>query len=375
MKNQMVISGRDRLAEITGLMEKLDIRRPLIVGGSQTGRLMKKVPALLNSQVFSGYHSNPDLADAEGGAELFRNADCDGIISIGGGSSIDTAKAVKMLLNTGSMDKIIAGEIPERLSIPHIAVPGTAGSGAEATQNAVVYLNNSKFSLTHTDLRPEGVVLDSSLLDTLPLYHKKSCALDALSQGIESFWSVSSTPDSQVHAWLAVIGILDNLKNYIAGDPHASDELMDASYQSGKAIQITRTTAAHAMSYQITKKLGPAHGHACLLTLPVHWDYMNNMEEMRPVLKDLSEKMRLGDPLLGPKLLRGIMIDLEMEIPPMPDKETLDFLTDSVNVERLGNHPVRLSKEDIRQIYIKAFTPVPACERQACLDIWNYYGR
>ena len=90
---------------------------------------------------------------------------------------------------------------------------------------------------------------------------------------------------------------------------------------------------------------------------------------------DLSEKMRLGDPLLGPKLLRGIMIDLEMEIPPMPDKETLDFLTDSVNVERLGNHPVRLSKEDIRQIYIKAFTPVPACERQACLDIWNYYGR
>ena len=113
-------------------------------------------------------------------------------------------------------------------------------------------MNGSKVSLNHAELKPDGVILDSALLDSLPAYHKKSCALDALAQGIESYWSRGSNDDSKVHAYLAVIGVLDNLKAYLEGDPHAASEMLDASFQSGKAIQITRTTAAHAMSYRLT---------------------------------------------------------------------------------------------------------------------------
>ena len=100
--------------------------------------------------------------------------------------------------------------------------------------------------------------------------------------------------------------MLDNLKAYLAGDPHAADEMLDASYQSGKAIQITRTTAAHAMSYQLTKTFGIAHGHAVMLTLPTLWEMMSEDEQTAPVLKDLSRLMRLGDPLMAPRLLRGV---------------------------------------------------------------------
>ena len=120
-----------------------------------------------------------------------------------------------------------------------------------------MYENGQKISIGHPCLLPEGVILDSALLDSLPDYHRKSCALDALSQGIESYWSRAATEESRVHAYLAILGVLDNLKAYLAGDAHAADEMLEAAYQSGRAIQITRTTAAHAMSYQLTKTGGP----------------------------------------------------------------------------------------------------------------------
>ena len=372
---QRAVRGRGSLKKITTLTEKLEIRHPLIVGGNTlTARMMRQVPALLTAPVFSGYHPNPDLQDAEAGAEMYRKQACDGIISIGGGSAIDTAKAIHVLLFAGSTEDVLAGRLPERMELKHIAVPGTAGSGAEATQNAVVYYDGKKAGLSHPDLRPAGVVLDAELLESLPEYHKKSCAMDALAQGIESYWCPAANDDSRVHAYLAILGVLDNLKAYLAGDPHAADEMLDASYQSGKAIQITRTTAAHAMSYQLTKTFGIAHGHAVMLTLPTLWEMMCGDEDMADKLKELSRMMRLGDPLMVPRLLRGIMADLEMAVPEYPDADTIEKLTDSVNIERLANHPVKLSRDDIRTAYRRSLLPMEDAERQACLDIWKYYG-
>ena len=370
---QKLLQGRGSLAKIETLTEKLGMKRPLIIGSGKLTPRLTRLESLRDAPVFSGYHPNPDLADAEAGVDLFTEQGCDSLISIGGGSAMDTAKAVKAWLCAGSPENIREGRLEEK-TIPHIAVPGTAGSGAEATANAVVYENGRKLSIGHPALLPEGVVLDAALLESLPEYHKKSCALDALSQGIESYWSRAATEDSRVNAYLAILGVLDNLRDYLAGDPHAAEEMLDASYQSGKAIFQTRTTAAHAMSYQITKLLGLAHGHACLLTLPVLWDRMCAEEETRPVMQELASRMRLGDPLMGSRLLRGLLIDLGMEAPPMPPEEILRQLADSVNPERLGNHPQTLTREDLEMIYRQAFRPILDPERQACLDIWRYYG-
>ena len=373
---QKVIRGRDSLKRLQEMTGKLGIRKPMIVGMEPlTGLLMKKNPWLLSSPVYSDFHANPDLADTEKGAAVYLRENCDGLISVGGGSSIDTAKAIKARLNAACEDDIIHSRLSGTAACPHIAVPGTAGTGSEATQIAVAYVNGIKVSLNHEMLKPDGVILDASLLDSLPLYHKKSCALDALAQGIESYWSRGANDDSRVHAYLAIIGVLDNLKNYLNGDPHAAEEMLDASYQSGKAIQITRTTAAHAMSYMLTKRMGLAHGHACMITLPILWEMMQEKEEMQDTLRDISEKMRLGDIRMAPKLLKGILYDLEMDIPPVPDEETLDELAGSVNVERLNNHPVTMTKDEIKTAYRRAMTPLRENEKLACLDIWRYYGR
>lgn len=373
---QKVIRGRGAIGKALQMAEKLGITRPLIVGSAHlTGLLMKKAPALLRSPVFSEYHPNPDLQDAMPGVELYRAQQCDGIISVGGGSAMDTAKTVKAILYAESLENALEGRFPETMGTPHIAIPGTAGTGAEATQNAVAYIGNKKVSLSHPALRPDGVILDADLLDSLPEYHKKSAALDALCQGIESWWCTGATEDSRVHAFLAVLGVMDNLKAYLAGDPHAAEEMLDASFQSGKAIQITRTTAAHAMSYQLTKSMGLAHGHACMLTLPVLWERMAAAEEMQRILLDLCGKIRLGAAEMMPRLLRGILYDLGMEIPPLPPEETLDLLADSVDPQRLKNHPVKLTRSDVKEIYRQAFIPLCAAEKQACLDIWQYYNQ
>ena len=372
---QKVIRGRSSLNKVTALMEQFGISRPLIVSMEPlTEKLLKKNPTLISFPVFSAFHSNPDLTDTAAGAELFRREKCDGLISVGGGSSIDTAKAIKAWLGAGTEKDMISSNLLLQIKCPHIAIPGTAGTGSEATQIAVVYMNDRKISLNHTELKPDGVVLDADLLDSLPAYHKKSCALDALAQGIESYWSRKSNDDSKVHAYLAFIGVLDNLKNYLAGDPHAAEEILEASFQSGKAIQMTRTTAAHAMSYMLTKKMGLAHGHACMLTLPALWEMMQDHTEMQDMLKDLSTKMRLGDVRMVPHLLKGIMYDLGLHIPPVPDEKMLEELASSVNVERLNNHPIPMTKDEIKEVYRKAMTPMCDLQKQACLDIWRYYG-
>lgn len=368
---QKVLRGRGKLAQVAELMTKLNMHRPLLVSGD---KLVDKFP-LADFVYFKGYHANPDFADAAAGADMYRANGCDGLISLGGGSSMDTAKGIKTLLLASSTQAALNNDLPTDAVLPHIAIPATAGTGAEATQFAVMYVDGQKVSLSHPALLPDGVVLDADLLNSLPEYHKKSCALDALCQGIESYWAKAATDESQVQAYLAIIGVLDNLQAYLAGDAHAAEAMMDAAYRSGRAIQISRTTAAHAMSYQITKKLGLAHGHACMLTLPILWDRMIDDTDCLPTLMDLSQKMRLGSEYMGSRLLAGILIDLGLEPETMPDEATLDALADSVNPERLSNHPMALTRNELKTIYRRAFTRRAGADRQVCIDLWKYYGK
>ena len=287
----------------------------------------------------------------------------------------DTAKAVKAYLLADTPEDAMHSRLPQGRGMPHIAIPATAGTGSEATETAVMYVDGQKLSLCHPALLPEGVVLDASLLATLPEYHKKACALDALCQGIESYWARGATEDSQVDAFLAITGVLDNLRAYLAGDEAAAAGMLEAAYRSGKAIQVSRTTAAHAMSYQITKRLGLAHGHACMLTLPILWVDMLQHEDALPVVMDLAQKMRLGSEYMAPRLLAGMLIDLGLEPEVMPDEALLDALADSVNTQRLSNHPMPLTRDELKSVYRRAFTRRAGADRQVCIDLWQYYGQ
>ena len=375
--DQLLVKGRGSLSRenLADLMARAGMQRPLLVCSR---RMQADFAARtgMTLPLFDGYHPNPDLMDAASGAALYRSEGCDGLISIGGGSAMDTAKAVKALLLIGDMEAVKASRLPDDMPLPHIAVPGTAGTGAEATPIAVVYVDGQKLSLDHPALLPEAVLLDSALLDTLPLYHKKACAMDALCQGVESFWARRATAESRVHAERAIRGVLTNLTAYLDGDAAAQDAMLEAAWESGRAIRISRTTAAHAMSYQLTKQLGYAHGHACMLTLPrLVIDMMLRREEGReaPDLTPLAEIIGVEDGWAIARILLGMLAALDMQAEQCANGELLTALVDSVNVQRLGNHPVQLTKAELRSVYAGALQKLTGEAREAYEALWRAY--
>ena len=145
--------------------------------------------------------------------------------------------------------------------------------------------------------------------------------------------------------------------------------MLEAAYESGCAIRISRTTAAHAMSYQITKRIGPAHGHACMLTLPHLWRRMGETT----VLTELAEIIGAA-PENVPELLLGMLAALDMLPETAPDADLLDALVASVNVQRLGNHPQTLTADALREIYVQALTPVGRVEAERLATLWRSYA-
>ena len=362
----------DSLASLPELLSVFHIHTPLFVGRKREELL----PLAALWPGFHGYHPNPDLSDCNAGMELFRASGCDGIVAVGGGSCIDTAKAIKASLLSDAPDLLSRGILepnPEQ-TIPLIAVPTTAGTGSEATQTAVVYVNNRKVSLSHPLLRPDAVILDSQLLRDLPLLHKKCCALDALCQGIESYWSRSATEESRRHASIAILSVLEQFPAYLDGDKDAARYMLRAAYESGLAIQITRTTAAHAMSYILTKTYDLPHGYACAVTLPVLWDRLNQDPELSPVMQSLQALLGLRSLSDGPLLFRGLMSWLSLPGLPVPDGNEIRKLVSEVNAERLGNHPQKLTESDLEQVYRKALMPMNVQEQAEAISVWRDYA-
>ena len=160
--------GRGSLcgANVSLLLREMGITKPLLVAGERTKNVFFARTGM-RLPVFDAFHPNPDLQDCVAGAALYQEKGCDGLISIGGGSAMDTAKGIKALLMT-DIAHVRANQLPSEGNVPHLAIPGTAGTGAETTAVAVLYEDGQKLSVDHPALLPDGVLLDGSLLDTLP---------------------------------------------------------------------------------------------------------------------------------------------------------------------------------------------------------------
>lgn len=310
--------------------------------GLAVGRYFAVLPARLSIRVvrFSDFSPNPDWASAQKAADAFQESGCDMIAAVGGGSAMDVAKCVRLW--RGGAAKLLA-------------VPTTAGSGSEATHFAVVYRDGKKQSIADEACRPNAVLLDPSVLATLPLYHKRSAMLDALCHGVESFWSVHATQESQALAAQAIEMILAHYQGYLA-EGRDGAVMLRAAHLAGKAIDITQTTAAHAMSYQLTKRCGLAHGHAAAVCAAALWLHLLENCERRadPALgrrlQSLARAMGCGTAVQAAARFAQLLDELKME-PPRIAADGLDQLAASVALERLKNYPVQLEPAAIRALY------------------------
>jgi len=308
-------------------LELIKNKRPLLVCDSAFDSFGIELPCEFVR--FSEFTSNPLYEDIKEGVKVLRKKKCDFIVAIGGGSSIDTAKGIKYY---------------NHVDIPIMAVPTTSGTGSEATHFAAIYKNGEKQSIAHERILPNYVILQPDLLKTLPIYQKKCTMLDALCQAIESWWSRKATPESIDLSREAIQLILDNMDSYLKNEVEGNKRMLAASNLAGKAINITTTTAPHAMSYKLTSLFGLPHGHAVAICLPKVWRYMKNYKGIAKALgkHNCEEAVSFIE-----ELLQNFGI-----LPPQNvSDDDLDFLTCSVNVQRLSNNPIRLDKDIIKVLY------------------------
>lgn len=290
---------------------------------------------------FSGFSPNPKYQDIKNGVKKFEEKEYDFIISIGGGSAIDTAKCIKAFSKTN-------------LGIKHIAIPTTAGSGSESTQFAVMYKNNKKTSVDHPRLLPEYVILCPKVLNSLPDYQKKSTLLDALCQAIESFWARTSSAESKEYSKKCIHSIINNYRSFLNGEESSYKPLLIASNLSGKAINITRTTAAHAMSYKLSSDYKISHGHAVALCLIPLWRLLYKKSKrnnsLKVVLEELASVIGVNSIPESIELVSNMVKSFNLPKINIPSI-ALNSLVKTVDPDRLSNTPVFLSGYDIHKIY------------------------
>ena len=314
--------------------------------------------------VFNDFASNPLYEQVCKGVELFNANQCDTIVAVGGGSAIDVAKCIKLYCKM-STDQLFLDQPYEDTGVRLVAIPTTAGTGSESTRYAVIYYEGKKQSVTHTSIIPDVAILEPSVLKTLPLYQKKCTMLDALCQGIESWWSVNSTDESKPISKKAVELIMANWRAYIFdNDEEAATQIMTAANLAGQAICITQTTAAHAFSYKVTSLYGLPHGHAVAVCLHHIWEYMNSHPEkciddrgeeyLKGTFLDIAHALGCVTVSEAISLFRSMLDEMGISQPTSREREKeLEILSSSVNPIRLKNNPVELDGKSIRNLYVK----------------------
>ena len=319
--------------------------------------------------LFSDFTPNPLYEQVCKGIDLFQITKCDSILAVGGGSAIDVAKCIKLAVlakegNSALIPPLVSTRVEcDGSKIPFIAIPTTAGTGSESTHNAVMYYEGAKQTVTNDGVLPDYAILEPSVLKTLPLYQKKCTMMDALCQGIESWWSVNSTEESYEYSRKTIELIMANWRKYIfENDDEAASQIMLAANYGGKAINITQTTAAHAMSYKITSLYKLPHGHAVAVCLPEIWDFMNEnldkcidsrgIDYLVDIFTQISHAMGCPNAIAAIKQFRQVMKDMDLANPVAKNRdEELSILSSSVNPVRLKNNPVLLDDVTIKGLY------------------------
>lgn len=369
MSSQVMVEAGDNYGGLDRCWKQNRVRSLLLVCGGSLGRL--KLGAYFDALEkrtgirvvrFSAFQPNPRYESVVEGVRLFRAEGCDMIAAAGGGSAIDVAKCIKLFAHM-DLEKSCLEQAIVQNEIPLLAIPTTAGSGSEATEFAVIYHLGEKRSVAHASCLPSAVLLDPSVLDTLPDYQKKAAMMDALCHGVESFWSIRATRESRSYSKAAIQTVLKYKDAYLQGTAEGKANMLYGANLAGKAINLAQTTAGHAMCYKLTGLYGIAHGHAAALCTAKVFAHMARLcptpSDRAPVgaaLQELASVMGCATAAQAAERFQGILDGLKLEVPSPKSSADLELLAASVNLERLNNHPIELDAGTIATLYRKILT-------------------
>lgn len=372
MVMQEVFFGYGSISNLKKILERHNPKSVFVVAGKKSYEscgakaAIERILVNRRFEVFSDFSPNPKIEEVKNGLEIFRKGEFDFIISVGGGSSLDTGKCISVLCRSEhDPSETIKGNMqPECPKIPLVAIPTTSGTGSESTQFAVVYFGKEKYSFDKPALLPDYAIIDPDFTTSLPKEITASTGMDALCQAIESYWAITSTEESRKFAKEAIVLIINSLENDVNNPDRKTREAMAlASNLSGKAINMTRTTACHAVSYPITSYFGIPHGHAVGLTLPSmiifnstsdgsDLNEKRGLEYLERTMKELFSFLGTRNEKEAATRIENLMknIGLETSLSRLGINDIEIIIKNGFNAQRVGRNPRLLTENSLRRI-------------------------
>jgi alcohol dehydrogenase len=361
----------DNFLEVEKLLKKKKLQKIFVISGKnsfyKTGAEKLFFKILKNKEHFlylkKGYL--PDFSELINIIKLKDNYKPDLIIAIGGGCAMDLAKISSVFDYGKDLKKRVLNNDFSKTKTKVLAIPTTAGSGAEVTSNAVIYINNLKYSVEGLKLKPDFF----SLIPKLLLSSKKpldaSAGFDAISQSVESLFSQKSNNVSIFFARNALKVLLKNTNNFIKNkNIYNAYQMALGANLSGKAINISKTIAPHALSYSFTTMYGVPHGHAVSLSLNkiLKFNYFNqdkadcnfDIKKRYEYLFKLTKSKNIYElDFFFKKLKKNIKLEQNFDKLGINLKRDSKKIFSNVNQQRLKNNPVKILKSDIPIIFNK----------------------
>ncbi len=356
-----IVSGKDCLKQNSALL--VQGKKAIIVCGTHGARASGALDDVcdilaennVDCMIFDKIIENPPLATCFDGGQCAATFGADFVIGIGGGSSLDAAKAIAAFAANPTiqpMDIFEADKLVNK-TLPLILIPTTAGTGSEANSYSIITLEGGlqKKTFNHPDSWAKIAFLDPAYTESLPHRNTISCALDAFAHGLESYLSPKSTHVSSMFAMYAMRGIWDVLTSYPENFSYEMRKtLLYASCAAGIAISITGTGFPHPMGYSLTLLDGIPHGAACAIFDGDFIEYnerseigMQKMQEIYAALNTTPKIMKEYLPALA---------EIELSLTPQEIEKHIELIC---NAKNYSNSPYVITKEEMNEIYNSHF--------------------
>lgn len=372
-----IVAGSGCIEKIKDIVADHEAKNVVIITdqGVWDSGLVEKPKVLLegagvNVHVINNTPPEPAVDQVAAIFQAAKEFECQMIIGIGGGSSMDTAKIVSLLLtNNVNLRELVKGKAQIKYrGVPTIMIPTTAGTGAEATPNAIVLVPEEelKVGIVSEKMVPDCVILDPTLTVNLPKHITANTGMDALCHAIECYISKKANPFSDTFALKAITLISRSIRTaYHEGHNLAAreDMLLGALF-GGISIATSSTTAVHALSYPLGGKYHIPHGLSNAILLP---DVMKfNLDACEEKFKNIAVAMGLAiegcttreaaekmiDNLYS--MIQDLNVKCDLQAKGINEAALDDMIEAAAKVTRLlDNNPKVVTKEDMREIYRK----------------------
>ena len=378
MVNRFVLNGisyhgKGAIKEIPGLLQAKGFKKAFIATDPDLIRfnVAKKVTDLLDEakftyEIYSDIKPNPTIENVQSGVEAYKKSGADCMITIGGGSSMDTGKAIGIIINNPEFADVrsLEGVAPTKnRTVFTIAVPTTAGTAAEATINYVITDVQKKRKFVCVDINdiPDIAIVDPDMMASMPKGLTAATGMDALTHAIEGYTTKAAWELADCLNLEAIKLIAKSLRKAVQNEDDGREGMALGQFVTGMAFSNVGLGIAHSMAHTLGAVYDTPHGVACAMMLPIVMEY--NAETTGEKYKAIAEAMGVDTTGMDQAQYRAAAVDAVRKLSAdvgIPAKlaalkeEDLDFLAESAYADacRPGN-PKETSVADIKELFRK----------------------